>query len=83
MNTPPLTDRILTLVYAAEYRPCKPRLILKQLKLPDEDYRELRRAIRKLVQEGRLLFGANHIINKPGAAAAQPTKKQKQKRISR
>jgi len=80
MNTPSLSDRILTLVYAEEYRPCKPRMILKQLELPDEDYRELRRAIRKLVQQGRLLFGANHIINKPGTPAAIPTKKQKQKR---
>ena len=41
MNTPSLSDRILTLVYAAGYRPCKPRMILKQLELPDEDYREL------------------------------------------
>ncbi|MBM3964642.1 MAG: RNB domain-containing ribonuclease, partial [Planctomycetes bacterium] len=80
MNTSSLSDRILALVYAAEYRPSKPRMILKQLKLPDEDYRELRRTIRKLVQEGRLLFGANHIINKLGTPAAVPTKKQKQKR---
>jgi ribonuclease R len=40
----------------------KPRMILNHLKLPEEQYRELRRAIKTLVREGRVLFGANHLV---------------------
>jgi ribonuclease R len=65
MNTPSLSDRILALVHSSEFRPAKPRSIHRQLKLTEEEYRDLRRAIKKLVREGRLVFGANHIISKP------------------
>lgn len=62
MNTTPLTDLVFAFVVSPEYRPMKPRMILNQLKLPEEQYRELRRAIKTLVREGRVLFGANHLV---------------------
>jgi ribonuclease R len=74
MNTPPLSDRILAFVYAPEFRPSKPRMILRHLKLTEDDYPELRREIKKLVREGRLAFGANHIVTKPTSIAKAPAK---------
>lgn len=62
MNTTPLTDLVFAFVVSPEYRPMKPRMILNHLKLPEEQYRELRRAIKTLVREGRVLFGANHLV---------------------
>ncbi len=76
MNSNSLIDQIVALVGSEEYRPCKPRMILKQLKLPEEEYRSLRRAIKQLIREGRLQFGANHLVYPPTSAsvATQPTK---------
>lgn len=62
MNTTPLTDLVFAFVVAPEYRPMKPRMILNHLKLSEEQYRELRRAIKTLVREGRVLFGPNHLV---------------------
>ena len=62
MNPTSLTDLIFAFVVSPEYRPMKPRMILNHLKLPEEQYRELRRAIKTLVREGRVLFGANHLV---------------------
>ena len=62
MNSALLSEKVLILVSSAEYRPMKPRMMLKALKLADEEYRELRRAIKQLVREGRVLYGANHLV---------------------
>lgn len=62
MNTTPLTDLVFAFVVSPEYRPMKPRMILNHLKLSEEQYRELRRAIKTLVREGRVLFGPNHLV---------------------
>ncbi|MFM8570126.1 MAG: ribonuclease R family protein [Pirellula sp.] len=57
-----LIENLLVFVSAPEYRPMKPRMILKALKLPEEQYRELRRAIKHLVSQGRVVYGANHLV---------------------
>jgi len=57
-----LTDRLLRWVYAAEYRPSKPKQIASHLKLDGDEYRELRRVIKQLVLEGRLIYGGNHLV---------------------
>jgi hypothetical protein len=62
MNPALLSEKVLILVSSAAYRPMKPRMMLKALKLADEEYRELRRAIKQLVREGRVLYGANHLV---------------------
>ena len=62
MNLDLILQQVLTLVHSADYRPSKPRIILKTLKLPEEDYRLLRRAIKQLVREGLIAFGANHMV---------------------
>ncbi len=62
MNSEPIVQQVLKLVHAADYKPCKPRVIHKNLKLPDEDYRPLRRAIKQLVRDGLVTFGPNHLV---------------------
>ncbi|TWT98738.1 ribonuclease R family protein [Neorhodopirellula pilleata] len=57
-----LTDRLLRWVHAAEYRPSKPKHIATHLKLDLDEYRELRRVIKQLVLEGRLVYGGNHLV---------------------
>ena len=53
-----LADRVMRLVVSAEYRPCKPKQIAAQLDLDPDEFREMRRVIKKLVLEGRLLYGS-------------------------
>jgi ribonuclease R len=44
------------------YRPVKPRVIAKQLKLDEDDVRELKRVIKRLVKAGKVTYGANHLL---------------------
>ena len=62
-----LADRVMRLVVSADYRPCKPKQIATQLKLDPDDFRELRRVIKQLVLEGRLVYGSNHLVISMGA----------------
>lgn len=62
MKNPELADRILQHVYRTNYQPVKPKVILRQLDLPEDDYRTLIRTIKRLVQQGQLIYGANHLV---------------------
>jgi len=62
MNSEPIIQQVLRLVYTADYKPSKPRVILKNLKLTDDDYRPLRRAIKDLVRDGQVVYGPNHLV---------------------
>ena len=62
-----LADRVMRLVVSADYRPSKPKQIATALKLGLDEYRELRRVIKQLVLEGRLLYGSNHLVVSVGA----------------
>ncbi|MFN9850209.1 MAG: hypothetical protein ACK57P_00155, partial [Planctomycetota bacterium] len=75
MNSSPLALRLLEWVNQPEYRPSKPRAIQRDLKLSDEEYRELRRIIKSLVKQGRLVFGSNHLVYPPApvVTANRPT----------
>lgn len=66
-----LTDRLLRWVHAAEYRPSKPKQIATQLRLDGDEYRELRRVVKQLTKEGRLVYGGNHLVM-PAAAIGGP-----------
>ena len=65
MNPELLTQQVLKLVFSADYKPSKPTAILKSLKLPEEDFPRLRRAIKQLIRTGQISFGANHLVFKP------------------
>lgn len=61
----PLETRILHLVHSDAYRSVKPKRIHKLLGLAEEEYGPLRRAIKKLVQQGKLAYASNHLILRP------------------
>jgi ribonuclease R len=67
----PLEQSILQLVGAANYRPVKPRVILQQLNLPKDQVAELKRTIKRLVHDGKLGYGPNHLVLSPDAATAK------------
>ncbi len=69
MNSEPIVQQVLKLVHSADYRPCKPRVIHKNLKLPDEDYRPLRKAIKQLLRDGLVTFGPNHLVLRANPAS--------------
>jgi ribonuclease R len=67
---------VLAVVKAADYRPVKPRGIAKQLGLDDDQARELKRVVKRLVKRGRLSYGANHLVQAGGAATGSPAAAQ-------
>ena len=62
-----LADRLMRLVVSPDYRPSKPKQIATLLKLDLDEYRELRRVIKQLVLEGRLVYGSNHLVLSTGS----------------
>jgi ribonuclease R len=57
---------VLAHVLGPQYQPVKPRVIAKQLKLPSEQHRALKMAIRRLVKSGKLSYGSGHQVRPPG-----------------
>ncbi len=73
-----IEKRVLELVYRDEYRPSKPKKIHRLLDLVPEDYPVLRRAIKRMVLQGKLAFATNHLVVRTDrliANAAVPKKK--------
>ncbi|MFK8115497.1 MAG: RNB domain-containing ribonuclease, partial [Rubripirellula sp.] len=62
-----LADRVMRLVVSPDYRPSKPKQLSTQLKLDADGFRELRRVIKQLVLEGRLVYGSNHLVMSVGS----------------
>lgn len=62
MKNSELEKLILQHVRRPRYRPSKPRLIAKELKLPQDLHADLKRAIKRLVKRGVLKYGSNHLV---------------------
>jgi ribonuclease R len=60
-----LEARILQLVFGDSYRASKPKRIHKLLELPEDDYGLLRRTLKRMVQQGKLVYASNHLILRP------------------
>ncbi len=58
----PLEEMIFQHVQSPDYRPGKPRAIAQQLKLSKEQAAEVRRAVKRMVQSGRIAYGPNHLV---------------------
>src|SRR2546427_10200952 len=56
---------VLAHVLGPKYQPVKPRVIAKQLKLPSEQHKALKLAIRRLAKAGKLSYGAGHLVKPP------------------
>ena len=62
-----LEEAVLAVVKDPGYQPVKPRGIAKKLKLDEDETRELKRVIKRLVKRGLLHYGANHLVQPKGA----------------
>ena len=60
-----LENAILGLVKTSGYKPAKPRVIAKNLGLKDDAARQAKKTIKKLVKEGKLAYGPNHLVGLP------------------
>ena len=65
MRNEEIERELLELVKQHGYRPQKPRAIAKRLKLDEDQTRNLKRAIKRLVKIGQLSYGANHLVGPP------------------
>lgn len=61
-EVPSLRQRVLDLVYSPQYRPTKPKDIHHALKLSDDDYRPLRKLIKRMVIDREIAFASNHMV---------------------
>ena len=62
MNDSELAKRVIRHVNQPNYRPVKPRVIAKQLKLSKEMAVQLKREIKRLVKKGKLKYASNHLV---------------------
>ncbi|MCC6511599.1 MAG: VacB/RNase II family 3'-5' exoribonuclease [Pirellulaceae bacterium] len=76
-EAPSLRQRILDLVYSPGYRPSKPKDFQRILKVSDDEYRGLRRIIKRMVIDGEIAFASNHMVI--AITPATKTKKSRKK----
>ena len=58
-------QRILDFVYHPNYRPLKPKAIHQALEMAPEDYPIVRKAVKRLVLDGKLAYATNHLVLTP------------------
>lgn len=57
-----LRQRVIDFVYHPHYRPSKPKGISRALDVPEDDFRAFRKLIKRLVLDGVLGYGSNHLV---------------------
>ncbi len=62
MTESSLQTRLLDHVQKSEYRPAKPSVIARQLDLDADERQLLKRLIKRLIQQGKLVFGPRHLV---------------------
>lgn len=67
MDRDSLESRLLRFVNRAGYHPVKPRVIAKRLRLDEDEQRELKRLVKRLNKEGKLTYGAKHLVQPIGS----------------
>lgn len=58
-------QKVLELVNQKNYKPIKPRVFAKKLDVADNQIRDLKKAIKRLVKRGHLMWGPQHLVMKP------------------
>ncbi len=71
-----IEKQILAFVGKPTYQPLKPRVIASKLDYDADQRYLMRRIIKRLVREGRLVWGARHLVMTPKAEAAAAAKKK-------
>jgi ribonuclease R len=59
---PDLESRILDHVDQPNYQPVKPRVIAKKLGIAADNLADFKRVLKRLVKQGRLAYGASHLV---------------------
>lgn len=67
MNMPDLEKKIITTVTEQGYQPLKPKALARKIGLSLEQYPDFKKAVRKLVKEGRLELAQNSTIRPSGS----------------
>ncbi|MGA2065337.1 MAG: ribonuclease R [Thermoguttaceae bacterium] len=67
---PDLEQSLLDLVNRPGYKPAKPRVLAQRLGCPKDQVPELKRAVKRLVRRGQILYGGNHLV-RPAAGGPQ------------
>jgi ribonuclease R len=57
-----LREEILSIVNHADYKAMKPKLIAKRLGLTGDEAETVRKTVKKMVREGLLAYGSNHMV---------------------
>lgn len=63
MNTPDYEQAILELVRRPGYRPIKPRVIATRLHAGKDEVAEVKRAVKRLIKQGQLVYGSSHLVS--------------------
>src|SRR5581483_1489667 len=72
---------VLAHVLGPKYQPVKPRVIAKQLKLPSEQHKALKLAIKRLAKAGKLSYGAGHLVRAPQKAKVENRKSKVESQV--
>jgi ribonuclease R len=67
-----LDPKVLEYVTAPGYQPVKPRVIAQRLRLPKDQAPEVRRAVKRLVRQGLLMYGSDHLVMPAAGVSAAP-----------
>lgn len=67
-----LERAILELVRRPGYQPVKPRVIAKRLGIEGDGTDEVKRAVKRLIRGGQLVYGAKHLVRPVDAAEKAP-----------
>ncbi len=57
-----LREEILSIVNHADYKAMKPKLIAKRLGLTGDEAETVRKTVKKMVRDGLLAYGSNHMV---------------------
>lgn len=69
MPTPDYEQAILELVRRPGYRPIKPRVIATRLQVSKDEVAEVKRAVKRLIKQGQLVYGPSHLVSPADPAA--------------
>lgn len=75
-----LEARLLELIRQPQYQPSKPTFLAKRLKLEEEQLRDLKRVLKRLIAAGQLKWGPKHLVFRGDAWAATPEPRRRSKR---
>ncbi|MCG8584879.1 MAG: ribonuclease R [Pirellulales bacterium] len=67
MDTDLLEQAVMEIVTQKNYKPVKPRAIAKRLGVDRESLRDVKKAVKRLIRTGKLVYGPDHLIELPSA----------------